>query len=192
VRLEVKKVGFRKIVILIWLITTLVHSGRAALPKTLINSTRRSPDGRWEVRWQCQETPTAKCNLHFSRVSDGSVVFQHSTFPRFIRALWNRTSTKCLLLDAPDNASTFLWLFRIQKREVAVEKLDYEAIGTEIERTRPEARQRDPHSATRSGIEKIRWDSDSQLRLDVIYNNVHVIVRVDTSNPNRPRITVVS
>ncbi|PYJ95108.1 MAG: hypothetical protein DME62_02075 [Verrucomicrobia bacterium] len=40
--------------------------------------------------------------------------FRHSTFPRYIQAVWNHDSTKCLLLDAPDNASTFVWGFRIQ------------------------------------------------------------------------------
>ncbi|PYI83543.1 MAG: hypothetical protein DMF09_11355 [Verrucomicrobia bacterium] len=72
--------------------------------------------------------------------------FRHSTFPRYIQAVWNHDSTKCLLLDAPDNASTFVWGFRIQNGGGGYKKLDYEAISTEIERVRPEARHSDPHT----------------------------------------------
>jgi hypothetical protein len=179
-----------KVVILVALLTTLASSGRAKLPETLISRTRPSPDSRWKVTWRCQETPTPKCSVIFSRVSDGRVFFRHSTFPCYIQAVWNRNSTKCLLLDAPDNANTFLWLFQIRNRHATTETLDYEAISAEIEQTRPEARRSEPQ-VTRSGVEKITWNSDSEVSLHITYNNVSVVVHVDTSKPGRPRITVV-
>ena len=188
---KVEKTSFRKIVILVGLVTVLAHSGRPALPERLIHSIRRSPDGRWEVAWRCQETPTPKCRVVFSRVSDGRVFFQRSTFPRYIQAVWNRTSTKCLLLDAPENANTFLWLLRIRHPAAAVEKIDDELIWTDIERARPEAR-RNESQVTRLGVEKITWVSDSEVRLHIIYNGVSVVVCIDASKPNRPRIEVVS
>ena len=117
--------------------------------------------------------------------------FRHSTFPRYIQAVWNHDSTKCLLLDAPDNASTFVWGFRIQNGGGGYKKLDYEAISTEIERVRPEARHSDPHSLTRSGVEKITWGSDSEVRLHITYTNISIVVCIDTSKPNQPRITTL-
>ncbi len=184
-----KKTGLRKIVILIGLINAMAFSGRAALPETLTRSIRRSPDGRWEVAWQCQETPTPKCRVVFSRVSDARVFFQRSTFPRYIQAVWNRTSTKCLLLDAPDNANTFLWLLRVRPPAATVEKIGDEVIWTEIERARPETRRNEPQ-VTRLGVQKITWVSHSEVRLHIIYNGVSVVVRIDASKPNRPQIEV--
>ncbi len=131
------------------------------------------------------------CIIALSRESGGQVLFRHSRFPRYIKAVWNRNSTKCLLLDASDNANTFFWLFRIRNQQKTVEKLDYEAISAEIERAKPETRRREPHM-TRSDVEKMTWDSASDLRLHITYNNISVVARVETSTLNQPRITVLS
>jgi len=83
--------------------------------------------------------------------------------------------------------------FEISRRhqQKTVEKLDYEAISTEIERAKPETRRREPHM-TRSDVEKMTWDSASDLRLHITYNNISVVARVETSTLNQPRITVLS
>jgi hypothetical protein len=121
-------------------LATIVCAHRP-LPETLVNSNRTSPDGKWKVAWHCDDKASFDaCTITLSRQTDGRVVFHHSTFPRYIRAVWNRHSTKYLLLDAPDNANTFLWLFRTQNGDAVIEKVDYEAISAEIEGTRPEAR----------------------------------------------------
>jgi hypothetical protein len=172
-----------KLAILVALLTTLSASGRAKLPVTLISNTRASPDGRWKVTWHCQQAPSPKCSVTLSRVSDAHVFFQHSTFPRYIEAAWNRNSAKCIFLDAPGNANTLLWLFRIRNQQATAEKLDYEAISTEIERTKPQTRRSEPF-VTRSGIEKISWESESELRLYITYNRIPVVLRLDTSRSN--------
>jgi hypothetical protein len=172
-----------KLAILVALLTTLSVSGRAKLPVTLVSNARASPDGRWKVTWHCQEAPTPKCGVTLSRVSDGHVFFQHSTFLRYIEAASNSNSTKCIFLDAPDNANTLLWLFRIRNQQATAEKLDYEAISMEIERTKPHTRRSKP-SITRSGIEKISWESESELRLYITYNSIPVVLRLDTSTSN--------
>jgi len=77
----------------------------------------------------------------FSRIRRASF-FPPFTFTPLYQGGLHRNSTKCLLLDAPDNANTFLWLFRIRNQQTTVEKLDYEAISTEIERAKPETRRR--------------------------------------------------
>ncbi len=45
---------------------------------------------------------------------------------------------------------------------------------------------------TGSGVEKMTCDSVSDLRLHITYNNISEVVRVETSTPNQPRITVLS
>jgi hypothetical protein len=104
--------------------------------------------------------------------------------------VWSADSTRCLLLDAPDNANSYLWLFRVKGSDIAIEKLDYGSISNIIEAAVPAAR---PHkdALTRSGIEKIEWPSSSELRLHIIYNNVLVTALVDIARPRLPRIHVV-
>ncbi|PYJ18808.1 MAG: hypothetical protein DME96_00945 [Verrucomicrobia bacterium] len=121
----------------------LALPAQSRLHEMLANATRPSPDDRWKVNWRCDErSERGPCIITLSRESDGQVFFRHSPLPRYIKAVWNRNSTKCLLLDAPDNANTFLWLLRIRNQQTTVEKLDYEAISTEIERAKPETRRR--------------------------------------------------
>ena len=151
----------------------------------------RSPDGRWLVASRCEDTAEAdSCNVMVSRRADGKVFFTHHTFPRYIKAVWSSDSSRCVLLDAPDNANSYLWLFRVKGREVATEKLDYEKISADIEAAVPAARRHEP-TVTRSGIEKIEWPSSSQLRLHVTYNNVPVVVALDVAKPHSPTISVL-
>ena len=44
---------------------------------------------------------------------------------------------------------------------------------------------------TRSGVEKITWNSDSEVRLHITYTNISIVVCIDTSKPNQPRITAL-
>ena len=150
-----------------------------------------SPDGRWLVAWQCGDTREPdSCSIAFSRRADERVFFSHHTFPRYIKAVWSSDSSRCLVLDAPDNANSNLWLFRVQGREVATEKLDYEKISTAIEAALPAARRQEP-AVTRSGIEKIEWPSSATLRLHITYNNVPVLVHVDVAKTNSPSFRVL-
>ena len=145
-----------------------------------------SPDGRWLVTWQCGDTPESdSCSIALSHRPDEKVFFTHHTSPRYIKAVWSSDSSRCVLLDAPDNANSHLWLFRVKGREVSTEKLDYEKISADIEAAVPAARRHEP-AVTRSGIEKIECSSSSQLRLHITYNNVPVLVVVDVTKPNSP------
>jgi len=72
--------------------------------------------------------------------------------------------------------------------EVAIKKLDYEAISTEIERVRPEARHSDPHTVR---CREDHLGSDSEVRLHITYTNISIVVCIDTSKPNQPRITAL-
>jgi hypothetical protein len=151
-----------------------------------------SPDRRWLVVSHCEDSwQPDSCSIVLSRRADGKVFFTHHTFPRYIKAVWSSDSSRCILLDAPDNANSYLWLFRIKGREVATEKLDYEKITADIEAAVPAAR-RQESTLSRSGIEKIEWPSSSQLLLHITYNNVPVVVAVDLTKPNSPGIRVLS
>jgi hypothetical protein len=182
----------RKIAVIAALPLAMAVSASWPVLEMLANATRPSPDGRWKVVWHCDDgVASDACSISLCRQLDGRVFFRRSTFPRYIQAVWNRNSTKCLLLDAPDSANTFLWLFRTRNQQATVEKLDYKLISAEIESGRPETHRSEPR-VTRSGVEKITWLSDSELCLDIAYNNVSVAVRVETSTLNQPRITVFS
>jgi hypothetical protein len=158
-----------------------VDSAFAAGPRS--STSRPSPDGRWRVAWHCAGTWQAdSCNIAVSRLSDGKVFFTHHTSDRYIAAVWSADSKMCILLDAPDNTNSYLWLFRVQGRDIATEKLDYEKIGHDIEAAVPAARRQEP-GVTRGGFEKIVWSSARELRLHITYNNVPVLVAVDVGEP---------
>ena len=151
-----------------------------------------SPDGKWLVTCDCKGTwPPDSCSIALSRPSNGRVFFTHHTSDRYIKAVWSADSNRCVLLDAPDNANSYLWLFRVQGRDIATEKLDYEKISERIEAAVPAARRQEP-AVTRSGIEKIKWESSAALRLRITYNNVPVLVVIDITKPNSPSIRVLS
>jgi hypothetical protein len=173
----------------LWFFTAF---GVACAFATLPEHESASPDGRWLVRSHCGDTSQPdSCSIVLSRRADGKVFFTHHTFPRYIKATWSSDSSRCILLDAPDNANSYLWLFRVQGRDIATEKLDYAKISARIEAAVPAARRQEP-SVTRSGIEKIEWPSSSQLRLHITYNNVPVVVAVDLTKPKSPSIRVLS
>jgi len=155
------------------------------------DDSRPSPNGRWIVSWHCKRTwQPDSCSISLSRQPDGKVFFKHQTNDRYIQAAWSSDSSKCVLLDARDNANSYLWLFRVKGREVATEKLDYEKISADIEAAVPAARREEP-AVTRSGIEKIQWSSASRIRLHIVYNNISVVVVADIAEPNSPKFRVL-
>ena len=93
-----------------------------------------SPDGKWLFAWRCGDPPARHaCNIALSVRAEGKVFFTHDTSPRHIKAVWSSDSSRCVLLDAPDDANSYLWLFRVNGREVVTEILDYEKISADIE-----------------------------------------------------------
>lgn len=159
-----------------------------AFAKAFASESRPSPDGRWLVAWNCDRPDS--CTITLSRRADGSLFFTHRTNQRHIAAVWSADSNRCLVLDAPDNANSYLWLFRTHGRDVITEKLDYDKISERIEAAVPAAGLREP-AVTRSGIDKIEWLSASEFRLHIIYNNVPVLVLVDVTKLNSPSVRVL-
>ncbi len=151
-----------------------------------------SPDGKWLLVCDCKGTwQSDSCSIALSRRSDHKVFFTHHTSDRYIKAVWSSASTRCVFLDAPDNANSYLWLFRVKSRDIATEKLDYEKISAAIEAAAPAVRRYDPAGpGPRSGIDKLEWPSSSQLRLHIIYNNVPVTAALDIAKPQSPKIHV--
>jgi hypothetical protein len=150
-----------------------------------------SPDKRWLITCDCKGTwQPNSCSVALSRCSDAKVFFTHRTSGRYIKAAWSSNSTRCVLLDAPDNANNYLWLFRVQGRDIATETLDYGNISERIEAAVPTARRQEP-AVTRSGVEKIEWPSSGELRLYMRYNNIPVLVAVDITKPRSPAIRVL-
>src|SRR5205823_7376277 len=132
------------------------------------------------------------CSIALSHRSDHQVFFTHHTSDRYIKAVWSSDSTRCVFLDAPDNANSYLWLFRVRGRDIATEKLDYEKISAAIEAAAPAARRYDPAGpGPRSGIDKLEWPSSSELRLHITYNNVPVVVALAVAKPHSPTIPVL-
>ncbi len=176
----------------LWILAVLFAFAGESFPQSVSQRESISPDRRWTVAWNCKGTwQPDSCTIALSRRADGKVFFTHETSDRYIKAVWSSDASRCIVLDAPDNANSYLWLFRVRGREIATEKLDYEKIGSDIEAAVPAARRQEP-AMTRSGIEKIEWPSSSELRLHVLYNNVPVLVVVDVAQPNSPNIRVLS
>ena len=68
-----------------------------------------SPDGRWLVTCDCKgPRQPDSCSIALSRCSDQKVLFTHHTNDRYTEAMWSSDSTRCVLLDAPDNANSSL------------------------------------------------------------------------------------
>jgi hypothetical protein len=175
-----------------WLLAIiLTTAASSSLADPLANDSRPSPDGHWMVSWHCKRTwQPDSCTGTLLRQADGRAFFTRQTNDRYITAAWNSRSTKCLVLDAPDNASSYFWLVRVRSGRAAVERLDYETITREIEHEIPRART--PRNAlSRSGIEKITWISDSRLRLYIIYNTVPVVALLDLAQ-RTPAIHIVA
>ena len=156
------------------------------------NTSHPSPDGKWLIAWHCAGTwRPDSCRITLSRTSDHKVFFMHYTRDRYIAAVWSPDSSKCVLLNAPNNANSYLSLFRVRGHEITTETLDYANISNTIEEAVPAARPR-KDALTRSGIEKIEWTSSSELRLHIIYNNVPVTTLLDIAKPGPPKIRVTS
>jgi hypothetical protein len=153
-----------------------------------------SPDERWLVTCDCKGTwQPDSCSIALSRRSDAKVFFTHHTTDRYIKAVWSSDSTRCVLLDVPDNANSYLWLFRVQGRDIATEKLGYDKISKMIETALPATRPREtPGFITRSGIDAITWLSPRELKLAITYNNVPVIVTCDVAKRHSPKFIVSS
>ena len=156
------------------------------------NTSHPSPDGKWLIAWHCTGTwRPDSCRITLSRTSDRKVFFMHHTRDRYIAAVWNPDSSKCVLVNAPNNANSYLSLFRVEGHEITTETLDYDNISNTIEEAVPAARpQKD--ALPRSGIEQIEWLSPSELRLHITYNNVPVVVALDVKKPRSPVIHVLS
>jgi hypothetical protein len=150
-----------------------------------------SPDGKWLITCDCQGPWQANsCSIALSHRSDPKVLFTHHTNGRYTNAAWSGDSTRCVLLDAPDNANSHLWPFRVQGRDIVTEKLEYAKISDRIEAAVPAAR-RQESAVTRSGVETMEWPSVSELRLHILYNNVPVLVALDVTMPHSPAIRVL-
>ena len=157
-----------------WLLPVVLVFALTSLADPPADVSRPSPDGRWIVSWHCKHRwQTDSCSISLSRQPDGKVFFTHQTNDRYIQAVWSSDSSKCILLDAPYNANSYLWLFRLRERDIDTEILDYNKISKDIEAAVPALRRSEP-GITRSGIEKIEWRSTSELSLRISYNNVPV------------------
>jgi hypothetical protein len=170
-------------------IFALTPTSRADSPSHV---SRPSPDGQWLVAWTCNGNRQAdSCSITVSHHADLRVLFSHQTSDRDIQAAWSSDSSKCLLLEAPDNANTCLWLLRVRGRNLITEEIKSEKISASIESTLAAAH-RSESAAIRSGIQKIEWLSTTELRLHVIYNAIPVIVLLDVAKPQSPEIRVRS
>jgi len=171
----------------------LTLPAQSRLHETLANATRPSPDDRWKVNWRCRRA--GRASLLFLANQAGKFFSAIHVSPAISRrsGIAILQNVSCLMLPIMRTRFFGSFGFEISRRhqQKTVEKLDYEAISTEIERAKPETRRREPHM-TRSDVEKMTWDSASDLRLHITYNNISVVARVETSTLNQPRITVLS
>ena len=93
----------------------LTLPAQSRLHETLANATRPSPDDRWKVNWRCRRA--GRASLLFLANQAGKFFSAIHVSPAISRRSGIAILQNCLLLDASDNANTFLWLFRIRNHQ---------------------------------------------------------------------------
>lgn len=102
--------------------------------------------------------------------------FSEVSHPRYTGAIWNSSSERCAIYDAPDNATTSLWIL-LKRANGDWERKNVEVFKL-IERGIPAgAIPENP----RGGIENLRWETDARLLVNAIYSNKHYYITIETS-----------
>jgi hypothetical protein len=164
----------------------LAFVGAAALPGTIFSQQPvrseaecvSSPDGNYEACWVDLIRTTGSQGRRLILVTDltsNKLIFTHATFQRFSGAVWNSSSNKCAIFDAPDNANVYLSLLTKQDtkgQNWAVREIDVSKLA---KARMPDAFAKKP---VRMGIEKLSWDEGEILDLQLILNGQTMDIRI--------------
>jgi hypothetical protein len=146
-------------------------------------TTIKSPNGKFAVSWNEDRT------IRLIRLADHRILFVKETAPRYTLAKWNPQSSRCLLVDAPDNANSTLILFIVSADSITTKEIDYGLISSAIEDAYPRLIRKEP-DLTRSGIEDFQWLREDMISLVITYNNFPVSVTIKLDKQLNPEIKI--
>jgi hypothetical protein len=154
--------------ILICSLTVLLFS-KAPEDKTIQATKSVSPNGKYEVI-VCDGTIRVMVLIDTEKEK---VLFHHTTHERYTLIAWNDLSSKCAIMDAPDNANVFL---EIVDKAAAWKSVHYDLstiAGDFFSKTYPT----DIENVFRSSIESVRWTNSSKLECVLWYHHFPTTVK---------------
>jgi hypothetical protein len=170
------------------------HSKKAtATDSTVIHY---SPDKHYYIGWFDYDAgpPFGLIRLIMLRSSSDSYdIFSKISVPRYTKAAWNPSSTKCFVADAPDNGGPVSWLVYktspLDAEQWKTAVLDpFGQIYEEFRKSDPEV-----HYLFRPSILKISWLSDSTLQLRGYCNSGTYLITIDTIElSSKPKVEKLS
>ncbi len=122
-------------------------------------------------------------------VPRGDPVFSLVTFPRYTLAVWNGSSNRCAIMNAPDNGNVFFWLVTLSVKDQWGEKKwkttefdPMKSIGEAFDANW------DGHHLWRPGVTSMTWQDDQTLIVEAVDNNGAYTITVRTDNLSHPKI----
>lgn len=142
-----------------------------------------SPDGKFYIGWFDHDAgkPFGLCrSVTLRGPTDPHDYFSFVTTPRNTQITWNKSSTRCILSDAPDNGGPTVWsLVRDEPTDTwKPVKIDpFTSLYAEFKRT--------AHGATlyRPSILKMIWDSETVVLFQTRCNLGEFEIALDVSDP---------
>jgi hypothetical protein len=150
-----------------------------------------SPNKAFVVAWFDRDTgePVGETrSVILLQLPHGDKPFSLVTFPRHTLAAWSPDSKHCVIIDAPDNGNTDVWLFTAsnaatQSPAIPISPLKplYEAFHANW----------DGHHLWRPGISKAVWKDNETLELEASDNNGAYKITISMNTPDKPAIVKV-
>ena len=151
-----------------------------------VREIRPSPDGKFFVAWLDHDAgpPIGVIRSIMLRyTTDQESLFSFVSSPRYTDAVWNPSSTRCVIADAPDNGGPRTWLVSKPpegKDDWKARKIDPFAV---LEKAYYHA---DPkNNLFRPWFSKIEWLSDTRVQFRGGCNSGTYLLTMDTTTPDK-------
>jgi hypothetical protein len=152
-----------------------------------VREIRPSPDGKFFVAWLDHDSgpPIGVIrSIMLRHTTDQESLFSFVSSPRYTDAVWNPSSTRCVIADAPDNGGPRTWLVSKPpegEEDWKAQKIDPFAV---VEKAHYHA-DPDVHHLFRPSFSKIEWLSDTRVQFRGICNSGTYLLTMDTTAPDK-------
>ncbi len=119
----------------------------------------------------------------------GDPVFSLVTFPRCTQAVWNESSSRCAIMNAPDNGNVYFWMVRQAGKEKWGEAI-WKTTPFDPMKSLAEAflAHWDEHRLWRPGVLSMTWQDDQTLIIEAVDNNGAYSLTVSADDLDHPKI----
>jgi hypothetical protein len=152
-----------------------------------VREIRPSPDGKFYVAWLDHDSgpPIGVIRSIMLRfATDQESLFSFVSSPRYTDAVWNSSSTRCVIADAPDNGGPRTWLVsKPPEGEDAWKALKIDPFS-ELEKAHYQA-DPDVHHLFRPSFSKIEWLSETTVQFHGFCNSGTYLLTVDATAPDK-------